>query len=342
MRKRALLPLVLALLLCACEPAVTQTTTTQPTTTQPTTQLTTQPTTAPLSGWQQMDGKTVYLDAGVPRTGWQDIDGSRFYFDEKGYMQTGWLELTEGIYYLDEKGNPVTGEVTMDAESYRFDENGKAVNGLFTFEGETYFYFSNGMMAKGEVKLEDGSRFFDAAGRQIILVNYENPMRDEFVPSLTRWRERSFETNTAKALKSMLRDGEALGYTYSINSAYRSVSSQQNIWDKRYDQYIAQGMTPEEANREVGLSVAVPGYSEHHTGLAADVDSTWKGLEWLAENCWRYGFVIRYPEGKTEFTGIIYEPWHFRYVGKELAKELYESGLCMEEYVQMLTQQQGR
>ena len=334
MRKSVLLILVLGLLLCACEPSVHPTTTT--------TAPTTRPTTAPPSGWQQLDGKTVYLDAGVRRTGWQDIDGGRYYFDAAGYMQTGFLELEDGTYYLDENGNPVTGTITMDGENYRFGTDGKAFTGFAELDGETYYYFSNGMMAKGQVQLEDGSWFFDASGKHVILVNYENPMRDEFTPALTQWRNSTFETNTAQALKAMLQAGEALGYTFSINASYRTVEKQQNIWNKRYDQYIAQGMTPEEANRQVGQSVAVPGYSEHHTGLAADVDSTWKGLGWLAENCWRYGFVIRYPEGKTEFTGIIYEPWHFRYVGKELAKELYDSGLCMEEYVQMLTAQQGR
>ena len=348
MKKRLFAFAALLMLLTACvteqPPATTQPTTARPTTQATTTQptLTTQPTTAPPSGWQTVDGKRVYLNAGVRCTGWQDIDGARYYFDSEGFMATGFVELEDGTYYLDENGNPVIGDFTMDGESYFYNPDGRAYTGFMELDGKTYYFFSNGMMAKGEVKLEDGSRFFDSAGRQFILVNYQHPMRDEYVPTLAQWRERSFETNTAKALKSMLRDGEALGYTFRINSAYRSVSSQQNIWDKRYDQYIAQGMTPEEANREVGLSVAIPGYSEHHTGLAADVDSTWAGLDWLAENCWRYGFVIRYPEGKTEFTGIIYEPWHFRYVGKELAKELYDSGLCLEEYVQMLTAQQGR
>lgn len=336
---------LLTVLLSACgnlqppQPTTTQSTTTQPTTTRP---ATTQPTTAPPSGWQTVEGKKVYLNAGIRCTGWQEIEGKRYYFDTYGFMATGFVELEDGTYYLDENGNPVTGAIELDGENYLYNEDGSAYTGFLESEGETYYYLSNGMMAKGEVELEDGPRYFDATGKQLILVNFRSPMREEYTPTLQKFRNGTFEINTAQALKAMLSDGEALGHPFSINASYRSMEKQQNIWNKRYDQYIAQGMTPEEANHEVGLSVARPGYSEHHTGLAADVDSTWDGLDWLAENCWRYGFVVRYPEGKTEITGTIYEPWHFRYVGKELAKELYDSGLCMEEYVQMLTQQQGR
>ncbi len=334
-----------AVLLSACgSQQPPQTTTTQPTTTQATTTqpTTTQPTTAPPSGWQTVEGKKVYLNAGVRCTGWQEIEENRYYFDAEGFMVTGFAELEDGTYYLDENGNPVTGAFALDGENYLYNDDGSAYTGFLESEGETYYYLPNGMMAKGEVELEDGPWYFDAAGKQLILVNFRSPMRDEYIPSLAEFRNGTFETNTARALERMLLDGEALGHPFRINASYRTVEKQQNIWNKYYRQYIDQGMTPEEANAQVALSVAVPGYSEHHTGLAADVDSTWAGLDWLAENCWRYGFVIRYPEGKTEYTGIIYEPWHLRYVGVELAKKLYDSGLCMEEYMQMLTNQQGR
>ncbi|MBR2937492.1 MAG: M15 family metallopeptidase, partial [Oscillospiraceae bacterium] len=92
----------------------------------------------------------------------------------------------------------------------------------------------------------------------------------------------------------------------------------------------------EEADAEVGRLVALPGTSGHQTGLAVDVGSTKEGHQWLANNGWKYGFILRYPEGKEEITGLDYEPWHFRYVGKELAKEIYDSGLCLEEYLEMM------
>lgn len=335
---------LLTVLLSACgsqqPPQTTATTQSTTVTTAPST--TTQPTTAPPTGWQSVDGKTVYLNAGIRCTGWQEIEGKRYYFDAEGFMVTGFVELEDGTYYLDDSGNPVTGVFTLEGETYLYQEDGRAYTGFLEAEGETYYYLPNGMMAKGQVTVEDTNWFFDASGKRVIFVNFENPMRHEFTPVLVKWRNFTLETETAAALDAMITAGEDLGYEFSFNASYRTIQKQQNIWDKRYKQYINQGMTPEEANRQVGLSVAVPGYSEHHTGLAADIDSTWSGLSWLAENCWQYGFIVRYPEGKTEFTGIIHEPWHFRYVGTELAKELYDSDLCMEEYMLMLTQQQGR
>ena len=97
-------------------------------------------------------------------------------------------------------------------------------------------------------------------------------------------------------------------------------------------------MKEEEARAEALKLVAVPGTSEHQLGLALDIISetdeddtaTW---QWLNENCWRYGFILRYPEEKIQITGITYEPWHFRYVGVEAAQEITEQGITLEEYL---------
>ena len=91
--------------------------------------------------------------------------------------------------------------------------------------------------------------------------------------------------------------------------------------------------------------VAVPGTSEHQTGLALDIVAAGYQIldeeqedtaeqKWLMENSWKYGFILRYPNGKSALTGIIYEPWHYRYVGREAAQEIYERGVCLEEYLQ--------
>ena len=93
--------------------------------------------------------------------------------------------------------------------------------------------------------------------------------------------------------------------------------------------------------------MAVPGTSEHQTGLALDIVSAGYQLldeaqedtaeqKWLMEHCWEYGFILRFPEDKTEITGIGYEPWHYRYVGRETAEAIHKSGLCLEEYLQSL------
>ena len=103
-------------------------------------------------------------------------------------------------------------------------------------------------------------------------------------------------------------------------------------------------MDPLIAPTEAAKSVAIPGTSEHQLGLAVDlVDANYGYLneyqaetptqQWLMENSWQFGFILRYPVDKSEITGIIYEPWHYRYVGKENAKDIYESGLCLEEWL---------
>ena len=108
---------------------------------------------------------------------------------------------------------------------------------------------------------------------------------------------------------------------------------------------MAAGYDAEEADQKAATVVARPGTSEHELGLAVDiVDASYQQLDerqkstpvqqWLMEHCWEYGFILRYPDGKSDLTGIIYEPWHYRYVGVETAQALRESGQCLEEYLQ--------
>lgn len=101
---------------------------------------------------------------------------------------------------------------------------------------------------------------------------------------------------------------------------------------------IAQGYSEENARTEVGKVVAVPSTSEHQLRLAVDIvdienQEKTAVQKWLMENSWRYGFILRYPDDKSDITGIIYEPWHYRYVGKEAAKEIYDLDVCLEEYL---------
>jgi len=101
---------------------------------------------------------------------------------------------------------------------------------------------------------------------------------------------------------------------------------------------IAQGYSEENARTEVGKVVAVPGTSEHQLRLAVDIvdienQEKTAVQKWLMENSWRYGFILRYPNDKSDITGIVYEPWHYRYVGKEAAKEIYDLDVCLEEYL---------
>lgn len=117
-----------------------------------------------------------------------------------------------------------------------------------------------------------------------------------------------------------------------------------NPWNK-VSKWMEQGYSREEAREKAGHQVAVPGTSEHQLGLAVDiVDVNYQLLDtnqentavqkWLLENSWRYGFILRYPTDQTDVTGIVYEPWHYRYVGKEYAQDIYKKGLCLEQYLE--------
>lgn len=129
-----------------------------------------------------------------------------------------------------------------------------------------------------------------------------------------------------------------------ICSSYRTQAKQQELYENKLQRLIEEGYSYENAVTEAGTVVAVPGTSEHQTGLALDiVDASYQILDqgqedtlvqqWLIEHSWEYGFVLRYPNAKSEITGIIYEPWHYRYVGREAAREMTELDLCLEEYV---------
>ena len=137
-------------------------------------------------------------------------------------------------------------------------------------------------------------------------------------------------TTALAAFNEMQNDAYAAGIELNIVSGYRSYNLQQQIFAEN---------AAEKGEQEANRSSAKAGQSEHQTGLAFDINSTNQSFgntkegKWLAENCHKYGFIIRYPEGKESVTGYIYEPWHIRYVGNPTATEIYERGTTLEEYL---------
>ncbi len=132
------------------------------------------------------------------------------------------------------------------------------------------------------------------------------------------------------ALNEMINAAKTEGVILRMISGFRSYSTQNTL----YNNYVAR-----DGKAEADRYSARPGHSEHQTGLAFDLNSLEQSFEntkegkWLAENCWKYGFIIRYPKGKESVTGYMFEPWHVRYLGKDVAKKVYESGKCLEEYL---------
>lgn len=180
----------------------------------------------------------------------------------------------------------------------------------------------------------------------MILVNSEHPMEEGYVPQLKELEEGlSVDVRIVDAAKEMLADAKKAGLHIDICSAYRSVERQEQVFGESMKERVKDGMSYWDAFNETSLNVAVPGTSEHALGLALDLTSnqytelderqeTTAEAKWLKENCHKYGFILRYPPQKTNITGIIYEPWHYRYVGVEDATKIMQLGITLEEYLQ--------
>lgn len=178
------------------------------------------------------------------------------------------------------------------------------------------------------------------------LVNPWNPLTKEFfdtVPLEKYASGKEFDQRAMQALKDFIQAGKAYG-VYAV-SLYRSYELQTKLYNNEVQKQLKKAGNQAKAEELAATVVARPGTSEHHTGLAADIlGSGYSDLvqsfgtspagKWLRENCAEYGFILRYPKEKEHITGVIYEPWHFRYVGKEHAKEIMSRGITLEEYLE--------
>lgn len=184
-------------------------------------------------------------------------------------------------------------------------------------------------------------------GWNLILVNREHPLPEDFtVPELTRLvNGHAIDSRAYPALQSMMDDARAAGLQPTICSSYRTREKQEELFQNKVQGLLAEGYDREEAEAQAAMWVARPGTSEHQAGLAVDiVDKSYQLLDegqentavqkWLMAHCAEYGFILRYPTDKSALTGVNYEPWHYRYVGRDAAKEMAEQGLCLEEYLQ--------
>lgn len=177
----------------------------------------------------------------------------------------------------------------------------------------------------------------------LILVNKDHPLPDNYtIDTVTLSNGQIVDARMYPYLQEMFDDMRAEGIYPEVVSGWRTYEKQQQLMDEKIQEYIAEGYSDEEAKEKAEEWVAIPGTSEHQLGLAIDINADgvnsygYEVYDWLFENAWKYGFVKRYPEDKTEITGIINEPWHYRYVGYDAAKEMTEHNLCLEEYVKTL------
>lgn len=179
----------------------------------------------------------------------------------------------------------------------------------------------------------------------LTLVNKENPLSDNYSPKLERLQNGlEFDARAIDQLNLMLSDAKELGLSPVVCSAYRSIEYQQKLFDNQVNSQMSRGLSREQAEIETSKAISYPGTSEHNLGLAVDIVSIdyqilderqaeTAEIKWLIEHCKEYGFILRYPKDKIDITGVIYEPWHFRYVGIEAAKEIMNDGITLEEYL---------
>ena len=179
----------------------------------------------------------------------------------------------------------------------------------------------------------------------LLLVNPWNRVPENYEPELTYLRNgQAVDSRCYPELQQMIDDCRAAGFEPLICASYRTIEKQEALFEDKEARLIREGYPENEVEDEAAKVVAYPGTSEHQLGLALDiVDVSYQQLDteqentpvqqWLMKNSWKYGFVLRYPTDKSDITGIIYEPWHYRYVGKEAAAEIYENKLCLEEYL---------
>lgn len=180
-------------------------------------------------------------------------------------------------------------------------------------------------------------------GWNLILVNRNSYIPDDYKVELTELSNgEKVDSRIYPELQEMFNDARAQGYGLFVREGYRTQEEQQQLLDEKIEAYENEGKSKSEAKKLADQWVAIPGTSEHQLGIAVDInaDTTKSSSDdvysWLAENAHKYGFIKRYPSDKTDITGVINEPWHYRYVGKEAALEIYSQGMCLEEYIDTL------
>ncbi len=213
---------------------------------------------------------------------------------------------------------------TTDENSSMDNENSK-VNAVVTSEETTTPESTEPPAQEPNIEVIDGITYVDG----ILIANKTYALPSDFNPGVS---DEAYDALTEMEIAAA-EDGISL----FIVSGFRSYDDQDVI----YNRYVSQ-----DGKAEADRYSARPGHSEHQTGYAFDLNSleeyfadTPEGI-WLAENCHKYGFIIRYPKGKEHITGYMYEPWHVRYLGVDIATSVYESGLTLEEYLGITSEYQ--
>lgn len=238
-------------------------------------------------------------------------------------------------------------------EDYEYNETSHGMDIVGKYEAEDILKFTEDRETKEEQPeeqedTETSDNFedyeFDKDDWRLVLINKQHSVPEDYtfelgyINSAMRCDDRIIDD-----LRSMLQAAKDEDVSLQICSPYRDQARQEYLFNRKITRYMNQGMSFVEAHQVASQAVTVPGASEHQIGLALDIvcneyitldegfGETDAGI-WLAENSYRYGFILRYPKGKEYITGIEYEPWHFRYVGVEAATVITRNGITLEEF----------
>ena len=211
-------------------------------------------------------------------------------------------------------------------------------------------YFAVGVIQNGDsifpfllesIEVNDDSHIIPVSEEwNLIVVNRWNEIPEDYSVTLTELSNgQRVDSRIYPYLQEMFDAMRAEGIYPIIREGYRTAEEQQEILDDKIYAYIKEGYSRKRAEKLAKEWVAIPGTSEHQLGIAVDINAdkarstNEEVYQWLAENAHQYGFILRYPQRKEDITGTEYEPWHYRYVGTEAALEIFQSQMCLEEYM---------
>lgn len=189
--------------------------------------------------------------------------------------------------------------------------------------------------------LHKNKQYADTTGDwKLILVDRNHYIPKDYQMNLTRLSNgKQVDSRIYPSLQKMFNDARARGLALFVREGYRTYQDQKQIMNEKIRYYEEQGNFKHQATKMAEKYVAIPGTSEHQLGLSVDINadqtkcSSEKVYRWLDNNAYKYGFIKRYPSSKSYITGINNEPWHYRYVGKEVAATIKKQNLCLEEYL---------
>ena len=265
-----------------------------------------------------------------------------FHYQALAYNEEEDKEILESQIQSDSENIYFSDEIEFTEEILEEEEDLYSVDEILKNSQSNYNFDNNVTLSEGQV--------FSKDDWNLLLVNKQHPVPENHAFELgTIAGAMECDARILPELFAMLKAAKDEGISLSVCSPYRDISRQKILFDRKIKLHMGNGYSYMEAYKKASQIVTVPGASEHQIGLALDIiSSDYTSLDegfgktaagkWLQEHSKEYGFILRYPKGKEYITGIDFEPWHFRYVGKEAATIIMDNGITLEEFVESISE----